>query len=44
VHVVIGPLFGPLSIEIGYKTRWDIEHTLGAILVDWRLIELNGSV
>jgi len=44
VHIVVAPLDGRLSVEIGYRTRWDIEHTLGAILVDWQLVELNGSV
>jgi hypothetical protein len=50
VHVIVGRvsvydrLSDHLSIEIGYSTQWDIEHTVGAILADWRLVELNGSV
>lgn len=44
VQVIIAPLGGRLSVEIGYATLWDIEHTLGAVVVDWRLIELNGSI
>ena len=31
-------------LEIGLQTDWDEEHTLGALLRDGRLIELNGSV
>jgi hypothetical protein len=44
VHIIIAPLDGRLTVEIGYATEWDIEHTLGARLVDWQLAELNGSV
>jgi Domain of unknown function (DUF6985) len=50
VHVMIAPLVvvvppsRRLTVEIAYRTAWDIEHTVGAQLVDWRLLELNGSV
>ena len=44
LQVTIAPLAGRLSIEIAYTTRWDVEHTLGAIIADWRLIDLNGSI
>jgi len=44
VHVIVAPLDGRLTIEIGYAAAWDIEHTLGAHLADWRLLRLNGSV
>lgn len=32
------------TIELGYRTAWDEEHTLGARLRDGMLVELNGSV
>jgi len=45
VQIVVGPLDGRrLSIEIGYTTLWDVEHTLGATVVDWRLVEFSGSI
>ncbi len=44
VHIIVAPLDGRLTVEIGYMTTWDVEHTLGARLVDWHLGELNGSV
>jgi hypothetical protein len=44
VHIIAAPVRGRLTIEIGYSVQWDIEHTLGAIVADWRLVELNGSV
>ena len=44
VHVIIKPLNARFTIEIGYTTTWDVEHTLGARLIGWRLVELNGSV
>jgi len=43
-HVIIDPLNPLFTLEIGYATVWDIEHTLGARLSDWQLVELNGSV
>jgi len=43
-HVIIDPLNPLFTVEIGYATAWDIEHTLGARLSDWQLVELNGSV
>jgi uncharacterized protein DUF6985 len=44
VQVIAAPLQGRPSVEIGYATLWDVEHTLGAIVVDWRLAESNGSI
>lgn len=44
VHVLIEPLGGVETVEIGYRTEWDPEHTLGARIQRWALIELNGSV
>src|SRR5438105_6064108 len=44
VHVVVASLDDRLTIEIGYETAWDVEHTLGARVAGWQLIELNGSV
>jgi hypothetical protein len=42
--VIIDPRNPLFTVEIGYATLWDIEHTLGARLSDWQLVELNGSV
>jgi len=44
VQVIVAPVDGRPGAEIGYATAWDIEHTLGAVIVDWQLVELNGSV
>jgi hypothetical protein len=44
IHVIIDPSNARFTIEIGYRAIWDVEHTLGARLVGWRLLELNGSV
>ena len=44
MHVRIEPIGGTLTVEIGLSAEWDEEHTLGARLRDWRLVELNGSV
>ncbi|HEY9227342.1 MAG TPA: hypothetical protein VIP11_11880 [Gemmatimonadaceae bacterium] len=43
-YVLIAPLDGLLTVEIGYRVAWDEEHTLGARLRDGKLLELNGSV
>jgi len=29
---------------VAYRVAWDEEHTVGARIQDWRLIELCGSV
>jgi hypothetical protein len=42
--LIAAPLQRRPSVEIGYATLWDVEHTLGAIVVDWRLVEFNGSI
>ncbi len=40
----MAPLDGLLTLELGLRTDWDEEHTLGARLRAGRLAELNGSV
>src|SRR5262245_38430224 len=35
---------GRFIAEIAYTTEWDVEHTLGAMIADWQLTELNGSI
>ena len=40
----IEPLAGDLTLELGLRTAWDEEHTLGARVRGGRLVELNGSV
>jgi len=32
------------TIEIAYRVAWDEEHTVGARIHNWRLLELCGSV
>lgn len=44
VRVRIEPLGGLETVEIAYRTDWDIEHTVGARFQGWVLTELNGSV
>jgi hypothetical protein len=44
VQVIAAPRQGRPSIEIGYASLWDVEHTLAATVVDWRLVEFNGSI
>jgi hypothetical protein len=43
-HVLVEPLEGVPTVELGFRASWDIEHTLGARFQGWQLIELNGSV
>ena len=43
-RVLIEPLSGVDTVEIAYRTEWDVEHTVGARFQSWVLIELNGSV
>lgn len=43
-HVLIEPIGGAWTIEIAFRTAWDVEHTVAAIVRDWRFVELNGSV
>lgn len=43
-HVRIGPVGGIETVEIGYSTTWDVEHTPAARFQGWRLVEFNGSV
>ena len=42
--ILIAPLDGQLTTEIGYQVAWDEEHTLGARFRDGQLLELCGSV
>ena len=42
--VSVEPLAGDLTLELGLRTAWDEEHTLGARFREGRLVELNGSV
>jgi len=44
VHVLIEPFSHLETVEIGYETKWDVEHILGARFQEWVLVELNGSV
>ena len=43
-HVRIEPLDGVETVEIGFDTTWDVEHTPAARFQAWQLVELNGSV
>ncbi len=40
----ITPMRGVLTVELGYTTDWDDDHTLGARFRDGALVELCGSV
>ena len=42
--VQIVPMDGELTVEIGYRTAWDEEHTLGARFQNGMFSELSGSV
>ena len=42
--IQVGPLDGTLTVEIGYRVKWDEEHTLGARFRKGELLELCGSV
>jgi hypothetical protein len=44
VRALIERRRGVPAIEIAYRVAWDEEHTLGAVLQEWALVELNGSV
>ena len=43
-YILIAPLSGALTVEIGFTVAWDEEHTLGARVRDGVFLELNGSV
>jgi hypothetical protein len=43
-YVAVTPLGGALTIEFGYDTAWDEEHTLGARVQNGMFVGLNGSV
>lgn len=42
--VSVMPIDRVLTIEFGFTTVWDEEHTLGVRFQDGKLLELNGSV
>ncbi len=44
VFAAVMPLDRQLTVEIGYATEWDIEHTLGARFLNGIFVELCGSV
>jgi hypothetical protein len=44
VYVAVTPWGDTLTVELGYTTGWDVEHTLGALFQSGKFIELNGSV
>ena len=44
VFVAVTPLDGLLTVELGYTTAWDEEHTLGARFQAGKFLELCGSV
>lgn len=43
-YALVSPMQGVATVEIAYQPEWEQEHTPAAIIQDWRLIELNGSV
>jgi hypothetical protein len=43
-YVVIHFIGRKLVVEVGLRTLWDEEHTLGARFHNWQLMELNSSV
>lgn len=44
VFVSVAPMDKVLTVELGYTTTWDEEHTLGARFQSGKFIELCGSV
>lgn len=42
--VAIRSIGGRHEILIGLQTGWDEEHTVGATIRDWSLVELSGSI
>jgi hypothetical protein len=43
-HILIEPLRGVWTVEVAFRTAWDVEHTVAARFQNWVLVELNGSV
>ncbi|SRR6266480_1872304 len=43
-RVLIEPMNSVHTVEIAYRVAWDEEHTVGAWIRDWHVIELCGSV
>lgn len=42
--VEIKPLRSLTELQVAIRVTWDEEHTLGALIRDARLVELNGSI
>lgn len=42
--VAIRAIRGRYEVLIGLQTGWDEEHTVGATIRDWSLVELSGSI
>ena len=42
--VEIKPYRSLRELQVGIRATWDEEHTLGALIRDARLVELNGSI
>lgn len=43
-YVLVEPLSRAITVEMVFSAAWDDEHALGARFVDWKLLELCGSV
>lgn len=43
-HVRIEPFAGTETVEVGFETTWDVEHTPAARFQEWQLVEFSGSV
>lgn len=41
---LVGVTIDARGIEIAYETDWDEEHTVGALIKNGKLIEMNGSI
>jgi hypothetical protein len=42
--VQLAPYGSPREMQVALRVTWDEEHTLGALLRDGELVELNGSI
>lgn len=42
--VAIRSIRGSYEVLIGLQTGWDEEHTVGATIRDWSMVELSGSI
>lgn len=43
-HILISPRRGITTIQIAIDVAWDEEHLLAALVQEWRVVELCGSV